>query len=162
MELSTLYNIHRYLMIIAFMILLPIGICMPIFKDKVGENWYSYHKHIMFSVLIISFIGICVSLYTKDQEGETNRHPHSTRHGLIGILLFILVVCQMAWAIIVRRYVNDSGSGLTHGVETVENRLTRQQWLIGHRILGSLIVIALLYNGYLGYTIYRDRFLSSA
>ena len=148
MELSTNYTIHRYLMILAFMILLPIGICMPIFKNKVGENWYTYHKHIMFSVLIFSFIGICISLYTKDLEGETNRHPHSTQHGLIGILLFILVVCQIAWAIIIRRYINDSGSGLT-----------RKHWLIGHQIFGSLIVITLFYNGYLGYKIYKDRFL---
>lgn len=132
------------------MILLPIGICMPIFKNKVGDNWYTYHKHIMFSVLIISFIGICVSLYTKDLEGETNRHPQSTRHGLIGILLFILVLCQVSWAIIIRRYINDDGAGLT-----------RHQWLIGHRIFSLLIIITLFYNGYLGYKIYSERFQSS-
>lgn len=101
----------------------------------------------MFSVLILAFISICMSLYAKDSEKEINQHSRSTRHGIVGILLVILVICQMAWAIIIRRYVNDSDSGLT-----------RHQWLIGHRIFGTLIVIILLYNGYLGYQIYKDRF----
>ena len=144
MDLSTYYTIHRYIMIIAFLILLPIGICMPIFKKKVGDNWYTYHKHIMFTVLILSFIGICVSLYAKDLEGETNAHPLSTFHGLIGILLVILVLCNITWAIVMRR----------------STLLSHSQWLTGHRIFASLIIISILVNAYLGYSIYKARFMT--
>ena len=142
MELSTYYTIHRYIMIVAFIILLPIGICMPIFKKKIGNNWYTYHKHIMLSVLILSFIGICISLYAKDLEGESNVHPLSTFHGLIGIFLVILVLCNIAWAIIMRR----------------STLLSHSKWLAGHRIFALLIITSILINAYLGYSIYKDRF----
>ncbi len=145
MELSTYYTIHRYIMIVAFVILLPIGICMPIFKKKVGDNWYTYHKHIMLSVLILSFIGICISLYAKDLEGESNVHSLSTFHGLIGIFLVILVLCNIAWAIIMRR----------------STLLSHSKWLTGHRIFAILIVVSIIVNAYLGYSIYKDRFLTS-
>jgi cytochrome b561 len=102
----------------------------------------------MLSVLLLAFIGISISLYAKDLEGEKNIHSLSTRHGLIGILLVILLLLNITWAIIVRRYVKDEGSWLT-----------RSMWLNGHRVFGTLIVITLIYNLYLGNKIYDERFL---
>jgi hypothetical protein len=148
MNSEKLFTIHKYIMIITFYILLPIGMTFAIFRSKIGKNWYTYHKNTMLTVLLFAFIGISISLYAKDLEGEKNIHSLSTRHGLIGILLVILLLLNIAWAIIVRRYVKDEGSWLT-----------RPMWLNGHRILGTLIVITLIYNLYLGNKIYNERFL---
>jgi len=148
MNSEKLFTIHKYIMIITFYILLPIGMTFAIFRSKIGTTWYTYHKHIMLSVLLLAFIGISISLYAKDLEGEKNIHSLSTRHGLIGILLVILLLLNIGWAIVVRRYVKDEGSWLT-----------RPMWLNGHRVFGTLIVITLIYNLYLGNKIYDERFL---
>jgi cytochrome b561 len=102
----------------------------------------------MLSVLLLAFIGISISLYAKDLEGEKNTHSLSTRHGIVGILLVVLLLLNIGWAIIIRRYVKDEGSWLT-----------RTMWLNGHRIFGTLIIITLVYNLYLGNKIYNERFL---
>ena len=148
MNSEKLFTIHKYIMIITFYILLPIGMTFAIFRSKIGKNWYTYHKHTMLTVLLFSFIGISISLYAKDLESEKNIHTLSTRHGLVGILLVILLLLNITWAIVIRRYVKDEGSWLT-----------RPMWLNGHRVLGTLIVITLVYNLYLGNKIYNERFL---
>ena len=148
MNSEKLFTIHKYIMIITFYILLPIGMTFAIFRSKIGKNWYTYHKNTMLTVLLFAFIGISISLYAKDLEGEKNIHSLSTRHGLVGILLVILLLLNISWAIIVRRYVKDEGSWLT-----------RPMWLNGHRVLGTLIVITLVYNLYLGNKIYNERFV---
>jgi hypothetical protein len=86
----------------------------------------------------------------KDNESEKNIHPLSTRHGIIGVILVALLLLNVGWAIIVRRYVKDEDS-----------ILTRSMWLNGHRAFGTLIVIFLVYNLYLGNKIYNERFLSN-
>jgi len=149
MDSEKLFTIHKYIMIFTFYILLPIGMLIAIFRSKIGEKWYTYHKHIMLSVLVLAFIGICISLYAKDLEGEKNIHDLSTRHGIIGVLLVVLLLLNIGWAIIVRRYVKEEGSWLT-----------RSMWLNGHRVFGTLIVITLIYNLYLGNKIYNERFLT--
>ena len=148
MNSEKLFTIHKYIMIITFYILLPIGMTFAIFRSKIGKNWYTYHKHTMLTVLLLAFIGISISLYAKDLEGEKNIHSLSTRHGLVGILLVILLLLNITWAIVIRRYVKDEGSWLT-----------RPMWLNGHRVLGTLIVITLVYNLYLGNKIYNERFV---
>jgi cytochrome b561 len=149
MNSEKLFTIHKYIMIITFYILLPIGITIAIFRSKIGQNWYTYHKHTMLTVLLFAFIGIFISLYAKDSEGEKNIHPLSTIHGIVGTILVVLLLLNVGWAIIVRRYVKDEGSWLT-----------RRMWLNGHRVFGSLIVIILVYNLYLGNKIYNKRFLN--
>jgi cytochrome b561 len=148
MDSQKLFNLHRQIMLFAFYILLPIGISIPLFfRKQIGQNWYAYHKHIMISVSILSFIGIMISLYTKDNEPEKNINSMSTRHGILGILLVILIILNIGWAIIIRRYINDENS-----------KLTRKNWLYGHRIFATLIVIGLIYNLSLGKQIYNQRF----
>lgn len=142
MELKKLYNIHRFIMLIAFLILLPIGIGYAFYKQKWSENWYSIHKSIMGSVAFLSVIGIFISLYTKDTEGNKNMNKYSTIHGTIGLILVCFLLFQLYWAIVVRRVIE------------------RPNWLLGHRINASIIVMLVLYNLYLGYTIYIDRFVN--
>jgi hypothetical protein len=68
-------------------------------------------------------------------SSEKNIHPLSTRHGIIGVILVALLLLNVGWAIIIRRYVKDEDS-----------ILTRSMWLNGHRAFGTLIVIFLVYN----------------
>jgi len=150
MNSQKLFTIHKFIMYFTFYFLLPLGIVIAIFRRKIGNNWYTYHKNIMLSVLTLAFIGIMISLYAKDNESEKNIHPLSTRHGIIGVILVALLLLNVGWAIIVRRYVKDEDS-----------ILTRSMWLNGHRAFGTLIVIFLVYNLYLGNKIYNERFLSN-
>jgi hypothetical protein len=147
MDSKKLFTVHKFLMYFTFCILLPIGILIALFRSRIGNNWYTYHKHIMLSVLIGAFIGILISLYAKDLEGEVNTHKLSTRHGIIGVIVVVLLLLNIMWAIVVRRYVKDENS-----------KLTRTMWLNGHRTFGTLILIFVIYNVYLGSTIYSDRF----
>lgn len=143
MELKQLYNVHRIIMLIAFLILLPIGIGYAIYKRNWSDNWYTIHKSIMGTVVFLSVIGIFISLYTKDSEGNKNMNKYSTRHGTVGIVLVCFLLFQLYWAVVVRREIE------------------RPQWLLGHRINAIVIVTLVLYNVYLGYKIYSERFIKS-
>jgi hypothetical protein len=68
MNSQKLFTIHKFIMYFTFYFLLPLGIVIAIFRRKIGNNWYTYHKNIMLSVLTLAFIGIMISLYAKDNE----------------------------------------------------------------------------------------------
>jgi len=144
MEIKNLYTIHRIIMVIATCILLPIGLFMSLGKKYVGENWYTYHKNIMLSVVGLMFIGIMVSLYTREKDKE--KRQLGVRHGTLGIIIFILLLVQIWWAIVIRKQVSTKSE---------QRLLSKKTWLNMHRVFATLIVSLIFYQLYLGLNIYK-------
>ena len=117
---------------------------MSLGKKYVGENWYTYHKNIMLSVVGLMFIGIMVSLYTREKDKE--KRQLGVRHGTLGIIIFILLLVQIWWAIVIRKQVSTKSE---------QRLLSKKTWLNMHRVFATLIVSLIFYQLYLGLKIYK-------
>jgi hypothetical protein len=134
MNPKILYNIHRYLMIFALLILLPIGIYYAIKKP---ENWFKIHSRIMFSVGVIVFISIFISLYSREFVDSDKDIARS--HGTLGILILILIILQISIAIIWRKKLGEN-------------------YLMIHKTGAILIVILVFFQLYLGISAYKQKY----
>jgi cytochrome b561 len=148
MEIEKLYLIHGIVMGITIFILLPLGLFMSLGRKYVGDNWYVYHKNIMLSVAVMMFIGVMISLYTKEKEKKDMKHKLGLRHGTLGIIIFILILIQIWWGIVMRKEVST---------KTEERLIKKESWLIIHKIFAFTIVCLVSYQIYLGINIYKDK-----
>jgi len=124
------FYVHGSVMAFALLVVFPIGLVMSIFKPI--KNWYKYHKLAMLTTASLIFLGVIYGLYhTVILPASTN--DISVYHSGVGIALLILILLQLWWAIVMRRYLKGN-----------------KWWLITHRIFATLITIFIILQIYLG------------
>ncbi len=124
------FYVHGSVMAFALLVVFPIGLVMSIFKPI--KNWYKYHKLAMLTTASLIFLGVIYGLYHKDNLPEST-NDISVYHSGVGIALLILILLQLWWAIVMRRYLKGN-----------------KWWLITHRIFATLITIFIILQIYLG------------
>ena len=124
------FNIHAIVMAFALLVVFPIGLVMSRFKPI--KSWYKYHKLAMLTTAILIFSGVIYGLYYKDTL-EENTTDISVYHSGTGIALLTVLLLQLWWAIVMRRYLKGN-----------------KWWLIIHRTFAALITLLVLTQLYLG------------
>jgi hypothetical protein len=131
MERSKLYLLHIALNSIAILCLLS-GITVALFRDKIGKEWYTYHKHLQLTGLTLLAISVLLALWLRANSDKPSRH---ITHGIVGVLLLGLLFVQVWWGL---------------------NMSSHDSFLLVHRILASSIVVLGSYQVYLGVQAYRN------
>ena len=133
MDTKTLYSIHGTIMGFALLVVFPIGLIMSI--GRVSKDWYIYHKYSMGITTFLLFCGILLSLYTKDTESETSLTTLSAIHGSLGVFLVIMLLTQLWWAVVMRRFLGKE---------------KRSFWEKGHIVIAITVIILVVCQLYLG------------
>jgi uncharacterized membrane protein YbjE (DUF340 family) len=140
-----LYALHGILQIVAFAILFPLGILVAVFRDLVGERWFSLHIGIQTTAIVTVFVALVIAAianYNKDNNKDNEKKDKNDTtpiptHVIVDSIVVVIILCQLVWAIYLRHIV------------------PRPMWLVMHIILATGIILAGWTNLYLGYNHYK-------
>jgi uncharacterized membrane protein len=127
------YSFHIGLNIIGALLLLA-GTMIAIFRNQIGSSWYNYHRGFQLSAITLIAISVILAIWLRSYFPRPDAKDQWW-HGTIGIVLFILLLVQGWWAIIMKPQVEGS------------------TFLWIHRVLAILIWVLLVYQIYLGWNI---------
>jgi len=146
---SKLYRVHGFLMMVAWMLLLPFGIFLGATKDafnlranaktcggKALQFWFVVHRPLQISGVLVMFVSFIIVLAAN----TTTERPHMTLpHHFLGLITVILATLQpvLAWS---RKM--GKGDKQKHTIHLI--------WHIKHAIFGYSAQILAFATVYLG------------
>lgn len=113
---ETMSFTHGILQTIAFLVVLPIGALIAILRRQIGEGWLKYHVAFQLTGVAIVFIAGGIQLYKwhlqrknapKDAEAPPTKRKLSPKiliHIILGSLVSLVLIVQLFWAFLGRRY----------------------------------------------------------
>lgn len=143
----SLYKWHALLQVIAFLILLPIGVIIAILRNYIGPGWHWWHVTIQFVATIMIFTAIVLvkiaeRMYTQKEDDdkkvtrETNKYIKW--HKIVGPIVVSLIILQWIWAYFGIKIVGSFNI-----------------WLTIHAIIAFLILPLGWLQVYLGYKMHN-------
>lgn len=140
-----LTELHGWMQRIAFLVLFPIGGAIALFRHKIGDGWLKYHVFFQLLATCVVYAAIGVQLYKwhlrkqqqspKEQKKPIKFSPLLLTHVILGSIVSGVILLQIIWAYVGRRYVFWT------------------TWYYVHVALACVIVVGGITNLYLGHKI---------
>jgi uncharacterized membrane protein YozB (DUF420 family) len=129
------YSLHIGINIVGIL-LLTIGTLIAIFRGSIQEGWYQWHRGFQMTSITLLTISVLLGLWLRAYAPRPDAQENWW-HGTIGVLLLILLVGQLALAVVIKPH------------------LSKETFSWGHRVLAIFIWILVFYQIYLGWKIVR-------
>lgn len=123
----------------AFLVLFPIGGTIALLRHKIGPGWLKYHIFFQLLATFVVFAAAAIQVLKWKQKKnievkETKTlSPRLLTHVVIGSMVGILLILQLIWAFVARRYVPWN------------------VWYYTHITMATLILTGGLANLYIGW-----------
>jgi len=134
-----LYTIHGMLMGLAVVLLLT-GVYYALAKP---QGWYNKHRALQLTATALVAIAVGVSLYTRSYIDQI-KNASGVKHGIAGVALLVVLILNVAWGIIGNPNVS------------------RETFFKVHRLLGTVIVVLIVYQFNTGYKVLQTKSVASS
>ena len=132
----SIYTIHKSLQALAFLVLFPLGALTALLRQRIGPSWLMWHIGFQLTASIAVFSAVAIVVFlkpSKQKEEEHEENKFNKLHKIIGPLVTLLIVMQLAWAF--------GGKGI----------VSLNTWYVLHVVFAILIVGLGWTNLYIGY-----------
>lgn len=134
-------SIHGILQTVAFLLLLPIGVAIAVLRHHIGPGWLKYHVFFQLLATLVVFTASGLQFYKWYQRRKESRaapkrtiSPKLLTHIVLGSTVTVLLILQVFWAYLGRRYFEW------------------MTWYYVHVALASIIILGGLTNLWIGWS----------
>jgi hypothetical protein len=129
------YVLHGIFMLLAFLVVFPLGALVAVFRHSIGPGWKTVHVALQLFGAGLVFIAAGLMAWRPNKKESSK--PVPTFHRALGKTVVVLIVVQLLWAFMGRRLVDWT------------------VWLWIHGLLSAAILITGWTNVYLAYQMFK-------
>jgi len=141
-SIRAIWKAHGILAVLAWGVATPIAVLSSVFRDYIHSKglWFKFHKAFNGISILLTIIAVVLAFYNIDQAGAMHV---SKAHHRVGVVVFTFALVQLINGLL-RPHVSHDGP--------VSKK--RRGWEIGHRLLGSTILILSIFQILTGLNFY--------
>lgn len=156
-----LWVTHGILMGTAWVLLIPVGVGVSVFRSFIPGNgtWFKMHRALNGTGLLMMIVGFSIAVYIIQSSGLTH-FTQQIPHRLTGLIITIFGFIQGMWGAF-RPHAPHAPAKTDEGEESPEpepKTTARVLFEYGHRILGVALLGTAWYNTSVGLDLFSGRF----